>query len=282
MAKKIISVEGFEVTLINQSGDDYISLTDIARRANERTDIVISNWLRNRNTIEFLGAWEILSNPNFNPIEFDGIKQNAGLNAFVLTSKQWIEKTNAIGITSKAGKYGGTYAHTDIALEFCSWISPVFKLFLTREFQRLKAEEAKNKHLEADWNLKRMLSKVNYRFHTDAIRHHLVPPRVENTKSEGLYFASEADLLNMAVFGLSAKNWREANPDLKGNIRDNATAEQLLVLANLENLNAEFIHQGLSKQERLLRLNEIAIYQMEVLVEIAPTLPSFLKGTMLE
>jgi hypothetical protein len=277
MAKKTIIVEGKEITIIKNQDEDYFSLTDIMKGFDD--EFAIYSWMRNKNTVEYIGVWEQLHNPNFKNNEFVTFKNEAGANAFNLTPRKWIEATDAIGFTVKAGRYGGgTFAHRDIATHFCTWLSPTFQLYLVKEFQRLKAEEAQNLKIEADWNLKRVLSKVNYRFHTDAIRHHLVPPRVENTKFEGLYFASEADLLNMAVFGMSAKNWRENNPDLKGNIRDNATAEQLLILANLENLNAEFIHQGLGKQERLTRLNEIAIYQMEVLVEIAPTLPYLKEG----
>jgi hypothetical protein len=232
-------------------------------------EFAIYSWMRNKNTVEYIGVWEQIHNPDFKPDEFVTFRNEAGSNAFNLTPKKWIDATNAIGMSVKAGRYGGgTFAHRDIAMHFCAWLSPTFQLFLNKEFQRLKEEEQKRLHLENDWNIKRMLSKVNYRFHSDAVRHHLVPPRVENTKAEGFYFASEADLLNTAIFGISAKQWREQNPEAKGNLRDNASAEQLLVLANLENLNAEFIHQGLSKEERLRRLNEIAIYQMQVLIDI--------------
>ncbi|MFN7116043.1 MAG: KilA-N domain-containing protein [Saprospiraceae bacterium] len=267
MAKKaILTVQNTEISILSQKDQDYFSLTDIAKRVNERSDMVISNWLRNRNTIEFLGVWEQLNNPDFNPIEFDGIKSQAGLNSFILTVKQWQEQTGAIGLVAKTGRYGGTFAHKDIALEFCSWVSPTFKLYLIKEFERLKQKEAQENKEALEWNLKRTLAKVNYRIHTDAVKEHLVPPRIYNTKAEGLYFASEADLLNMALFGITASQWRQANPEAKGNMRDYATAEQLLVLANLENLNAEFIKQGLPQEERLTRLNEIAIHQIQLLI----------------
>lgn len=274
--KKTINVQGIPVSFITQKEDDFISLTDIAKKVNERTDIVITNWLRNRNTVEFLGVWEQLHNPNFNPIEFDGIRKKTGLNSFILTAKQWIKKTNAIGIQSKAGRYGGTYAHRDIAFEFCSWVSPVFKLYLLTEFQRLKEKEAKEQKETLEWHVKRTLAKVNYRIHTDAIQQHLIPPRL-SAKQQGIVYASEADLLNMALFGMTAKQWRIQNPDKKGNIRDHATGEQLLVLSNLENLNAEFIRVGLGQEERLERLNEIAIYQMSVLI-VPPSFDQLPKG----
>lgn len=269
MAKKktTITVEGTDVTLIIQHEQDYISLTDIAKRVNERTDIVISNWLRNRNTVEFLGVWEQLHNPGFNPIEFDGIRQQTGLNTFILTTKRWIQDTNAIGLKAKAGRYGGTYAHKDIAFEFCSWISPIFKLYLLKEFQRLKEIEAEEQRETLEWNVKRTLAKVNYVIHTDAIKENLIPARLYNRpKKEGFIYASEADVLNVALFGMTARMWRLQNPKKKGNIRDYASGEQLLVLANLESHNAQFIKDGLSQDERADKLNEIAIYQMQVLV----------------
>lgn len=268
MAKKTIFVKGKEITLLTQGkAEDYVSLTDIMKSFED--EFAIYSWMRNKNTVEYIGTWEQIHNTDFKPEEFLTFWNEAGSNAFNLTPKKWIDATDAIGMSVKAGRYGGgTFAHRDIAMHFCGWLSPTFQLYLNKEFQRLKEEEQKRLHLDADWNIKRMLSKVNYRFHTDAIRHNLIPPRVENTKAEGFYFASEADLLNTAIFGISAKQWREQNPDIKGNLRDNANAEQLLILANLENLNAEFIHQGLSQAERLTRLNEIAIYQMAVLVEI--------------
>ena len=240
-----------------------ISLTDIARNKNAGlTDDLIRNWLRNRNTIEFLGIWERLNNPGFNPVEFDGFRKSAGLNSFALTPRQWIEKTGAVGILSKPGRYGGTFAHKDIAFEFATWISVEFKLFLIKEFQRLKEDE--NSRLSLAWNLNRTLSKLNYRIHTDAIQAHLIPPEVTPAQA-AITYATEADLLNVALFGRTAKQWRDANPKLDGNMRDHATVEQLLVLANLEGMNAELIHMRLSQGDRLTRLNQIAIRQMQVL-----------------
>ena len=220
------------------------------------------NWLRNRNTIEFLGIWEQLNNPDFKPVEFDGIRMQTGLNSFTLTPKQWIEKTGAIGIISKAGRYGGTYAHKDIAFEFASWISVEFKLYLIKEFQRLKDDE--NRRLSLAWNLNRTISRLNYRIHTDAIKAHLIPALVTPAQA-AITYASEADLLNVALFGKTAMQWRDANPRLDGNMRDHASIEQLLVLANIEGMNAEFIHMGLTQGNRLKRLNEIAIRQMKTL-----------------
>jgi hypothetical protein len=263
MAK--IDVKGTTVTVISGGPDDYISLTDIARfKDSERTDYIIQNWLRNRNTIEFLGIWEQLNNPGFNPIEFDGIRNQAGLNSFVLTAKRWIEATGAIGITSKAGRYGGTYAHKDIAFEFASWVSVEFKLYLIKEFQRLKETE----YQQLGWDIRRNLSKINYRIHTDAIKTNLIPPQLK-PQQINLIYASEADLLNMALFGKTAQQWRAENPGHKGNIRDEANAAQLLCLANLETLNAHFIHQGLAQSERLQLLNRTAIQQMKLLLEDA-------------
>ena len=249
--------------MLSQKDEDYICLTDIARfKDSERTDYIIQNWLRNRNTIEFLGVWERLNNPGFNPIEFDGIRKQAGLNSFVLTAKRWIEVTNAVGLISKAGRYGGTYAHKDIAFEFASWVSVEFKLYLIKEFQRLKEDE--NRRLSLAWNLNRTLSKLNYRIHTDAIKAHLIPPEITPAQA-AITYATEADVLNVALFGQTARQWRDANPKLEGNVRDHATIEQLLVLANIEGMNAEFIHMGLSQGERLKRLNQIAIRQMQTL-----------------
>lgn len=243
---------------------DYISLTDIARhKDSQRTDDLVRNWLRNRNTIEFLGLWEKLNNPDFKPVEFDGFRMQAGLNSFTLTPKQWIEKTGAVGIISTAGRYGGTYAHKDIAFEFASWISIEFKLYLIVEFQRLKNEESRRSNL--DWNLNRTLAKVNYRIHTDAIKENLIPPALSSQQVNRIY-ADEADVLNVALFGQTAKQWRDANPKLEGNIREHASVEQLLVLANLESMNAEFIHMGLAQGDRLQRLNVIAIRQMKMLM----------------
>ena len=265
MSKKVIQVEGLEIRLISKEDEDYISLTDLAKKINSRSDTLIQNWMRNRNTIEFLGVWEQLHNPDFNPLEFDGIKNQSGLNSFVLTAKQWVIKTGAIGINAKAGRYGGTYAHKDIAFEFCSWLSPVFKLYVLKEFQRLKKEELNQASIE--WNVKRTLAKVNYRIHTDAIKTHLIPPSIGKSKTGLFIYANEADLLNHALFGMSAKRWRSINANKDGNIRDHATAEQLLVLANLENLNAEYIREGLKPEVRLKKLNETAIYQMKLLVD---------------
>ncbi len=258
-----INVRGTEITVVRQQDEDYISLTDIAKSRNpEHPDDLIRNWLRNRNTLELLGIWEQLHNPGFNPVEFDGIKRQAGLNSFTLTPKQWIEQTNAIGIVSKAGRYGGTYAHTDVAFEFASWVSVEFKLYLIKEFQRLKEDE--NRRLSLAWNLNRTLAKINYRIHTDAIQTHLIPVEV-TAKQAAFTYASEADLLNVALFGQTAREWRDANPDKDGNMRDHATLEQLLVLANLENMNAEFIHMALPQSDRIKRLNAIAIRQMQTL-----------------
>ena len=267
--KATVNVKGTAITVLVHREQDYISLTDIARHKDpERTDYLISNWLRNRNTIEFLGIWEALNNPGFNPIEFDGFRKSAGLNSFILTVKQWVERTQAIGLVSRAGRYGGTFAHKDIAFEFASWISVEFKLFLIKEFQRLKEDE--NSRLSLAWNLNRTLSKLNYRIHTDAIHSHLIPPEITPAQA-AITYATEADLLNVALFGHTAAEWRRANPDKKGNVRDYATIEQLLVLANIEGMNAELIHMKLPQSERLTRLNQIAIRQMKVLTA-APAL----------
>jgi hypothetical protein len=261
--QSIIEVQGAAITILSGQQDDYISLTDISRfKSVDRFDDLIRNWLRNRNTLEFLGVWERLNNPNFNPVEFDGIKIQAGLNSFTLTPKQWIEKTGAAGITSSPGRYGGTYAHKDIAFEFASWISVEFRLYLIKEFQRLKDDE--NRRLSLAWNLNRTLSKLNYRIHTDAVKARLIPPEVTPAQA-AITYATEADLLNVALFGHTARQWRNENPTLEGNVRDYASVEQLLVLANMEGMNAEFIHMGLPQGERLKRLNQIAIRQMQVL-----------------
>jgi hypothetical protein len=261
--KSTIEVQGTAITVLNQAGDEYISLTDIAKHKEpDRSDHVIQNWMRNRNTIEFLGIWERLHNINFKPLEFEGFKNRAGLNSFVLTPRQWIDATNANGLVSKSGRYGGTYAHKDIAFEFATWISVEFKLYLIKEFQRLKEDE--NLRLSLAWNLNRTLSKLNYRIHTDAIKTHLIPAAVTSSQATVIY-AHEADVLNVALFGLTAGQWRDANPAADGNMRDYATIEQLLVLANIEGMNAELINMGLSQGERLKRLNAIAIRQMQVL-----------------
>ncbi|MEO6681869.1 MAG: KilA-N domain-containing protein [Ginsengibacter sp.] len=266
MAKnKKISVKGYDVVLYQNEDVDYISLTDIAKyKDNKRTDYIIQNWLRNRNTIELLGLWETLNNPGFKPIEFDGFKKQAGLNSFTLTSKQWIEKTNAIGLVSRQGRYGGTYAHKDIAFEFASWISIEFKLYIIKEFQRLKNEE--NDRLQLEWNLQRTLSKINYRIHTDAIKENIVPNLISKSQINFVY-ANEADLLNVALFGKTAKQWKEENPDAKGNMRDAAIIEQLVVLSNMESINALLIDQGLSQKDRLVQLNKVAIRQIKSLLK---------------
>ena len=264
MKNKKIEVKGTEIVVYSENNDDYISLTDIARhRDAERSDYILQNWLRNHSTIEFIGLWEQIHNPNFNSIEFDGFKNLAGSNSFSMTPKRWIESTNAIGIISKAGRYGGTFAHKDIAFEFASWISAEFKLYLIVEFQRLKTEETDR--LKLGWNLQRTLAKVNYRIHTDAIKENLIPPTISKSGGSAVY-AGEADVLNVALFGKTAKQWRDENPKTDGNIRDFATLEQLVVLSNLESLNAVFIRQGLSQTERLTQLNIIAITQMTSLL----------------
>ena len=261
---KKIEVKGTEITILKGDTEDFISLTDIARYKDAANmDTIIQNWLRNRNTIELLGFWEQLYNPNFKPLEFEGFRKQAGLNSFVLTPKRWIETTNAIGIISKSGRYGGTFAHKDIAFEFASWISIEFKLYIIKEFQRLKEEEYNRQKL--DWNLQRTLAKVNYTIHTDAIKERLIPEKL-SAQQISLVYASEADLLNMALFGKTAAEWRAENHQAKGNIRDEATLEQLVVLSNLESINAVLIRQGLSQSERLEQLNQIAITQMTSLI----------------
>ena len=268
MAKnKKIEVKGTEITILKGDTEDFISLTDIARYKDAtNTDSIIQNWLRNRNTIELLGFWEQLYNPIFKPLEFEGFRKQAGLNSFVLTPKKWIETTNATGVVSKSGRYGGTFAHKDIAFEFASWISIEFKLYIIKEFQRLKEDE--NNRQKLDWNLQRILAKVNYTIHTDAIKERLIPGKL-TPKQISLVFASEADLLNMALFGKTAADWRAENPDVKGNMRDDSTLEQLVVLSNLESINAVLVRQGLGQSERLIQLNQIAITQMTSLVNNA-------------
>ena len=266
MAKsKMINVNGTDITVFHTEKDDYISLTDMARFKNaETTGLVISHWLSTRYTIEFMGIWEQMNNPDFNVTEFSNIRNESGSNGFVLSAKQWIEKTSATGIISKVGRYGGgTLTHKDIAFEFGSWISPQFKFYLIKEFQRLKADE--NDRLKLDWNLQRTLAKVNYHIQTDAIKENLIPK--ECTKLQISYvYANEADLLNVALFGKTALQWRTENPTFEGNIRDAATLEQLVVLSNLESINAVLIHQKLPQGDRLIQLNQIAISQMKSLV----------------
>ncbi|WP_372627876.1 KilA-N domain-containing protein [Arsukibacterium sp.] len=260
MAAKLEVLEQ-QIATDTREGIEYISITDMARFKNpDRTDIIIGNWLRNRNTIEFLGIWEQLNNPNFKPIEFDGFKAQAGLNSFTLTPKQWIEKTGAIGLISKAGRYGGTYAQKDIAFEFASWISVEFKLYLIKEFQRLKEQEFQ----KLGWDIRRNLAKVNYLIHTDAIKHNLIPDTLTPAQISHVY-ADEADLLNVALFGVTARQWREQNPGVKGNMRDHANVHQLVCLANLETMNAYLIQQGVAAAERLQQLNALAISQMTIL-----------------
>ena len=256
-----INVEGSEISIIAIDDKDYISLTDMVRNI-ENGLALIEKWLRNKNTIEFLGIWEEMYNPDFNSLEFEGIKNEAGMNRFVLSVKQWVEKTNSIGIVAKAGRYGGTYAHKDIAFEFASWVSPYFKLYLIKEFERLKEEEQK----KLGWDIKRNLAKINYRIHTDAIKNNLIPEKLQKEKINFIY-ANEADILNMALFGMTAKEWRDENPNLKGNIRDYADISQLVCLSNLENLNAVFINEGMKQADRLEKLNSIAIEQMKIVSE---------------
>jgi hypothetical protein len=272
---KTILVQDIDIRISEIKSEEYFSLTDIAKKFNlENPTSLIMNWLRTKDTIELLGTWEMLHNTDFNPIEFERIKNEAGTNRFTMSVSKWIDSTNAKGIYSKSGRYGsGTSAHRDLALAFCYWLSPAFQLYVLKEFQRLKKEEAVQEKEQAVWDLKRVLSKVNYRIHTEAIREHLIPPRIAATRLEGVIFANEADRLNLALFGVTAKQWRGDNPTLKGNMRDHASAEQLLVLSNLENLNAEYLRLGFSETDRVQRLNEVAIYQLELLLTMSPTLP---------
>lgn len=265
MAKsKIINVQGNKISLISDKANDYISLTDMARfRDSERTNYIIQNWMRTRSAIEFCGLWEHLYNPSFKSIEFDAFKNESGSNSFALTPQKWIESTNAIGIISKSGRYGGTFAHQDIAFEFASWISAEFKFYFIKEFQRLKADE--NNRLKLEWNLQRTLAKINYHIHTDAIKENLIPTELTKLQISYMY-ANEADLLNVALFGKSAAEWRAENASFQGNIRDFATIEQLVVLSNMESINAVLIHQGITQSDRLQQLNQIAITQMKSLL----------------
>ena len=259
MAK--VTVKDTEITVVKIKDEDYLCLTDMLKAKDG--DFFITDWLRNRNTLEYIGIWEKVYNPSFNYGEFAIIKSQAGLNSFKISVKEFVEKTNAISIQAKAGRYGGTYAHKDIAFEFAMWISPEFKIYIVREFQRLKAEEQKL----LGWSAKRELAKINYRIHTDAIKQNLIPPELSPAQKSFVY-ADEADMLNVAMFGMTAKQWREANQDLKGNIRDYATINQLICLSNMENLNAVFINDGMPQSERLEKLNKIAIQQMKVLENI--------------
>lgn len=259
---KKITVQGRQVSImLHAENEDFISLTDMLKAKDG--DFFISDWLRNRNTVEFLGIWERLHNPNFNYGEFATIRSKAGLNNYKISVKEWVSRTNAIGLKAATGRYGGTYAHKDIAFEFGMWISPEFKIYLIKEFQRLKQEE--NLRLEQGWDIKRMLAKINYKIHTDAVKAHLIPANISKNRTNMVY-ANEADVLNVALFGKTAKDWRDENKGKDGNIRDYADVTQLVVLANLEGINAELIRQGLSQPERLLQLNQIAITQMQSLL----------------
>ncbi len=269
MSKTKLNVNELEVVLYKQDEEEYISLTDMAKfRDSERTNYIIQNWMRTRSTIEFLGLWEELRNPNFKSIEFDAFKNEAGSNSFTLTPKKWIEATNSIGIISKSGRYGGTYAHKDIAFEFASWLSPTFKLYLITEYQRLKEVETNQYNLE--WNVKRILSKTNYHIHTEAVKNFIIPKKNYEKDKEWIAYAEEADLLNVALFNCTAKDWRDANPDLAKksmNIRDIASINELAILSNLETLNAQMIKEQVDKSLRFTKLKEIAIYQLTVLNE---------------
>lgn len=259
--KNEIAVKDVIIRTMKKDGNDFICITDVAKQKNSvDPNGVIANWMRNRNTIEYLGLWETLYNPSFNPLEFEGFRNQAGLNAFTLSPKQWIEATGAIGIISQSGRYGGTYARSDIAFKFTNWISVEFELYLVKEFQRLKADEQKL----LGWTAKRELSKINYRIHTDAIKRQLIP-EVVTPQQASIIYAEEADVLNVAMFGMTAKEWRDANPHLKGNIRDYATINELICLSNMENINAVLIDDGIVQRERLIKLNQVAIQQMQVL-----------------
>ncbi|MEK6948231.1 MAG: KilA-N domain-containing protein [Nanoarchaeota archaeon] len=263
--KNMINIKGSNIVILSKHDQDFISLTDIAKYKDpERSDYLIQNWLRNKDTIEFLGIWEKINNFNFNSIEFDGFRNRAGTNSFILTPKQWIDKTKAIGIISSPGRYGGTYAHKDIAFEFASWISVEFRLYLIKEFQRLKIEESER--LRLGWDVKRELVKINYKIHTDAIKENLIPQEI-SPKDARIIYASEADVLNKAMFGMTAKEWKDQNPQKEGNLRDYANVSQLVVLANLEALNSEFIKDSIVQEERLIKLNKIAISQMRSLID---------------
>ena len=279
MAKKVIKetihAKGFDISIYTTDFEnEFISLTDIAKYKSPAPNDVIKNWMRSRETLEFLGLWETLHNPGFKPVEFDGFRKEAGLHAFTMSPSKWIESVNAIGITTKAGRYGGTYAHSDIALEFASWISAEFKLYIVKDYQRIKHDE--NSRLSLNWNLNREVAKLNYRIHTDAIKANLIPPDLTPEQISYKY-ANEADLLNVALFGKTAKQWRDENPDKKGNLRDDANLNQLLVLANMESYNAILIEQGKLMSERLVLLRDLAVRQMQTLTRIStehlPLLP---------
>jgi len=266
--KAIINANGTKITILSKGDEnDFISITDIARYKNPESPAdVIKNWMRNRSTIEFLGLWEQLNNPDFKLVEFDQFKNEAGSNAFVLSPQKWIVTTNATGIISKSGRYGGTFAHKDIAFEFASWVSAEFKLYIIKDYQRLKADE--NSRISLEWNVNRIISKINYKIHTDAIKENLIPAQVTDRQQSFMY-ANEADLLNVALFGKIAKEWREQNPDVKGNMRDDANIQQLIVLSNMESMNAELIKQGVEQTQRLLILNKMAIEQMTSILRSA-------------
>ncbi len=258
MATRTIQVQGTDIAVVSKESQDFISLTDMVKGF-DGGNALIEQWLKNKDTVLFLAVWEQIHNPGFNSLEFEGIRAEAGRNSFYLSAKKWIDRTGAIGLSARAGRYGGTYAHKDIAFEFGSWLSPEFKLYLIKEFDRLKSEESQSLSLE--WSFQRALAKVNYRIHTDAVRDHLIPPHVTKTQIVSIY-ASEADLLNVALFGMTAAQWRAANPKTPGNMRDVASLEQLVVLSNLESINSMLIHQGMASGDRLKQLNQIAIAQM--------------------
>lgn len=265
--KETIHANGFDISIYtNDFQNEFISLTDIAKYKSDAPNDVIKNWMRSRDTIEFLGLWESLHNSNFKPVEFDGFRSQAGANAFTMSPTKWIEGVNAIGIVSKSGRYGGTYAHSDIAFEFASWVSAEFKLYIIKDYKRIKSDE--NSRLSLNWNLNREISKLNYKIHTDAIKENLIP--VELTPNQIAFtYANEADLLNVALFGMTAKQWRDNNLDKKGNIRDYATLNQLLVLSNMENYNAIMIDQGKPQSERIVALHEMAVKQLETLSKLS-------------
>ena len=266
MAKKKITVEGLEIAILTQDKTDYLSLTDIARQSTEEPRFTIRSWMRNNNTLAYLDEWECVHNPDFKRGEAATFRLNATDNSFSASVAAWVEATNAIGLQSRAGRYGGTFAHREIALNFCYWLSPRFQVYLLKEFDRLKAEEAKAQG-NLEWDVKRIMAKSTYPLQTEAVREHLIPPKIQNTRQEGLFFASEADLLNMALFGMTAKQWKQQNPQAKGNIRDNATHEQLLVLSVLQGLNAKLIEWGSDQEQRLELLNKAAIEWMQIIVQ---------------